>query len=116
MSNIIVLPNDSGIRPAGDKDKCFYCNQEIGANHKDSCVMLERKIKVRFSFDIETLVPHFWGKEIIESHYNESSWCADNAVDIIVNKQKKLEKENKCMCCNFKAEVLEIPEMEPIRG
>jgi hypothetical protein len=39
----LVLPNDDGIRPAGNSDECFYCNQKIGTSHKEDCVCLQKK-------------------------------------------------------------------------
>jgi len=42
-------------------------------------------------YDIK--IPNFWDKDNVEFHRNESSWCADNALDEL----KRLVKED-CMC------------------
>jgi len=57
----LVVPGDHGIRPAGKPDECFYCSQRIGVPHKPDCVMVTKRVRVRYSFDIEIDVPHHWG-------------------------------------------------------
>lgn len=42
--SLIVLVNDSGIRPAGKQDECFYCNQKVGQLHKTDCVMISQLV------------------------------------------------------------------------
>lgn len=107
-----VLVDDDGIRPAGQPDECFYCNQKVGQPHKQDCVILNRKVKVRYSYEIEIEVPHFWDKETIEFHRNDSSWCADNSLDDIEEYSKS---RGGCLCGCFSAEVIEIPEAAPYR-
>ena len=80
----VVLENDDGIRPAGEPDKCFfYCGQKVGQPHGRDCVTITKIVKVRYTFEVDIEVPHFWGSGDIEDHRNESSWCADNAFDEI---------------------------------
>ena len=105
-----VLANDDGIRPAGNTDECFYCRQKVGQPHKFDCVALHRMVKVRYTYEIEIEVPHFWDKEAIEFHRNESSWCADNGIG---NIEEYLEKNQICSCGCFKAEVIEVPDKPP---
>jgi len=113
MSNPLVLSNDDGIRPAGNPDQCFYCKQKVGTPHKDGCVILNRKVKVKYSYEIEIEVPHGWSKDDIEFHRNESSWCADSSL------RELSEISNNetigCLCNVFECEVLEIPEAKPYR-
>jgi hypothetical protein len=89
----LVLSNDSGIRPAGDFDKCFYCNQKVGTPHKENCVCLQKKVKLRFSFDLEVEVPYSWDKEDINYYYNEGTWCANNAISLINEYLIKIMKD-----------------------
>ena len=108
----LVLPNDDGIRPAGKPDECFYCGQKVGNPHLPECVILCRKVKVRYSYEIEIEVPWSWNKEDIEFHRNIGSWCADNTI----NEIEKYKRDNNCCLCHcFKAEVLEIPDALPYR-
>lgn len=107
-----VLVNDNGIRPAGPPDQCFFCGQKVGDPHAPTCVCLHRIVKVRYSFDIEIEVPHNWNKESIEFQKNESTWCANNALDEL---NEFAENLNGCLCPYFQAEVLEIPDAEPYR-
>lgn len=69
-----VLTNDDGIRPAGEPDECFYCHQKVGTPHREECVCVNKKVKVRAMIEYEVEVPFFWSKEDIEFHRNESSW------------------------------------------
>jgi hypothetical protein len=107
----IVLPDDSGIRPLGKKNKCFYCNREVGSPHKRECVVLSRKVKVKYSYDLEIEVPWHWTQEDIEYHRNASSWCADNSIEEL----EKAAKEHTCLCGMFSCEVTEIPRVKPYR-
>jgi len=102
--NPIVLPNDDGIRPAGKPDECFYCSQKVGTSHLASCVALHKMVKVRYTFDLEIEVPHSWTTDNIEFQSNDSSWCADNALDQIT---AYIEKEKRCCCGIFSCEVLD---------
>ena len=107
-----VLIDDDGIRPAGQPDECFYCGQKVGQPHKLDCVILTRKVKIRYSYEIEIEVPHSWDKDTIEFHRNDSSWCAHNSLEEL---EEFGDKDNGCLCSYFSAEVLEIPDTAPYR-
>jgi len=111
----IVLQNDNGIRLAGEPDECFYCKQKVGQSHKPKCIMLEKIVKMRYIIDVEVYEPYFWNKNMIETIRNDCSWCASNAVDNIKRFDDKLRKQNSCLCDYFKAEVLQIVDMPPVR-
>ncbi len=114
--NPLVLPNDNGIRPAGKSNQCFYCDQEVGNAHISDCVILQRKVRVRYSFDIEIEMPHHWTEADILFNRNDGSWCADNAIQELeeyVNDTKNCHTG--CLCSVFSCEVLEIPEAKPYR-
>ncbi len=106
-----VLNNDNGIRPAGEPDECFYCKQKVGNPHKEDCVILKKKVKIKYTFEIEIEVPYSWGKDEIEFYRNGCPWCGDNSFDDI---QSYAEKQG-CICSAFKAEVTGMPEMKPYR-
>jgi hypothetical protein len=111
MIGRLVLVNDYGIRTAGNPDECFYCHQKVGTLHKEDCVILQKKVKVRYIFDIEIEVPFSWDKEMIEFHSNEGSWCSDNSIQEL----KTFAKEKGCLCEYHKCEVLEMKVQEPYR-
>lgn len=90
MSTPIV---EKDTRPEGDI-KCFYCSQPVGKPHKDDCVIWTREVVVRMTVEYAIEVPHFWDKEMIEFHRNDSSWCANNALDELA----ELENGNHCLC------------------
>lgn len=80
-----VLPNDYGIRPAGERDQCFYCNQHVGEPHGDECVMIVRASTYEVWHGDKLLGlwtrddPAHWTNDSCEFHKNDSSWCVDNA-------------------------------------
>lgn len=84
-----VLPDDDGIRPAGDASRCFYCNREVGEPHGRECVTVLSKTRYGVYLDGERVGtwrredPFFWTEQDRASHKNESSWCADNAMDTV---------------------------------
>jgi len=89
----------AAMRPASDKNECFYCKQTLGLEHKPDCVLIKKKVKVRLTVEYEIEVPADWDKEQIEFSRNESSWCSTNAIDelksLFDNSDNKTEK---CMC------------------
>src|SRR3954465_9706799 len=94
----LVAPDDPGLRPtAGKPDECFYCNRKIGSPHGPSCVVVKKRVKVRYTFELEIDVPHDWSGDSVERHHNDSSWCADNAVNDI---ESYIESLNGGCICN----------------
>ena len=110
----LVVENDDGIRPAGKPDECFYCQRKIGEDHQRNCVVVNKKVKVRWSFDVVIEVPHNWTAENVEFHYGESSWCASNAIAEL-QKQFPGEDGTPCPCSVFDCTYLETVDETPIR-
>jgi hypothetical protein len=79
MTKFIVTK--AAMRPGkpGQK-KCFYCNQDIGMFHKEDCVLVKKKVKIRAIIEYEISVPAAWNKHDIEFQRNEGSWCASNMI------------------------------------
>ena len=111
-----VVENDDGIRPAGPPDACFYCGQPVGSPHNRTCVVVTRRVRVRYSFDIEIDVPYFWTADNIDFHRNKSSWCADNALADIEAHQAALEQAGNCLCGSFLCEVLDMGDGMPCQS
>ena len=86
---------EDDVRPARPDGTCFYCREPLGGRHKDDCVIPKKSVMVDFSIRLPVLVPVSWDKEQIEFHYNESSWCCDNLLDMITDWQ---EKTGRCLC------------------
>lgn len=112
-SEFLVLPDDYGIRPAGAPDECFYCRRKVGAPHTTECVMIERKVRVRYSFEVELNIPYHWSPMRFELHRNESSWCASNAIRELAS---LYENNDSCPCSGFDAEFLGETNGRQIRG
>ncbi len=90
----IIKPNDSGIRPAGKKDHCFYCNQTIGQVHKPECVVRTKTVVMNFTVEVINTVPEHWDEAMINFHYNVSTWCADNLIERLAG----FMNEETCLC------------------
>jgi len=90
------LVTEKSMRPASDKRQCFYCVEPIGGNHKTDCVLVRKKVKVRMTVEYFMVVPAFWNKKDIEFHLNESSWCANNALDDL--EKQFTNEDDECMC------------------
>ena len=110
----IVVPDDDGIRPAGRPDECFYCKAKVGDPHGPRCVIVEKLVRLRYIIEVDVRVPHCWTTEDIEGHRNESSWCADNAIDDI-EAHIRADATDDCLCPRFKAEVVTVLDDTPTR-
>lgn len=71
---------DEGIRPAGKPTECFYCGAQREAQHNPGCVIRNRTVVVDVTIRMVIDKPEDWTPEEIESHWNDSSWCADNII------------------------------------
>lgn len=113
----VVTSNDDGIRPAGKPDECFYCKMKIGVPHGQECVIVTKRVKLLYKFEIEVEVPFFWTKEDILFQRNDSSWCSSNGLTEL-NKLYPEENTNNlgCPCSVFKAEYLGVVRDTPERG
>ena len=82
-----------GVRPAGKPDECFYCGAKVGEQHKPNCVIRKKTIVTRMTIDFVDSVPENWDKDVIDFHYNDSSWCASNILN-------RLEERSNfhCLC------------------
>lgn len=92
---------ENGPRPAGPPDECFYCKVKVGQEHKEDCGLRSRSVVVRFIFHCVVMVPEDWDQDMIDFHYNESTWCAHNALDFLDTR-----KEECCWCSDASAEYL----------
>jgi len=108
-----VAENDDGIRPAGKPDECFYCNRKVGEIHGPECVIVTKRVKVRYSFEIEIDVPHFWDEGLIDFRLNDSSWCADNAIEEIGKYREASGDE--CLCGIFEGRFIDVVDATPRR-
>lgn len=88
-----------GPRPAGKPDECFYCHEKVGGEHKPGCVLRQRTVVLRYSYEVVVPVPEDWNADMITFHRNESSWCADNSA-IDINRRRS----EGCWCQEFSAE------------
>jgi hypothetical protein len=98
------IVTSKSMRPASNKEQCFYCKQKIGSHHNQDCVLINKKVKVRMIVEYEIEVPNHWDKEDIEFHRNDGSWCADNAIDEL--QEKFNNPDSSCMCLHSKFEYL----------
>ena len=90
------------MRPASDKEQCFYCGQKMGESHKDDCVLIKKKVLVRMIVEYEVEVPNSWDEEIVMFHRNEGSWCSDNAISEL----EELSGSGQCLCSKTEFEYI----------
>lgn len=83
---------------------CFYCARLVGDPHKPDCVIVQKKVRIRFSVELDIDVPHHWTKEDVEFRYNESTWCVDNLIDFLL--EFKADNPTWCLCGRGKADYL----------
>jgi len=104
----------SDARPAGKPNECFYCQQPVGQFHTEECVVPKRIVWIRMSIQYPIAVPASWDHEMIRHARNDSTWCASNAVDEVVN----FENHKSCLCKHVEFEyvreatLLEQTEMD----
>lgn len=96
----IVIAADS--RPAGVAGECFYCRQLVGSPHSETCVLWTRKVLVRFEITMPVDTPHSWTEEDINFHFQDSSWCASNVVEML--QELENSTDNGCLCPYVTAE------------
>ena len=104
MANPLVTI-ESGPRPAGKPDECFYCNVKLGGNHDDECPLVTKIVKIRATVEFDYECPRHWNTNQINFHFQESSWCASNLPDLLNDHMKLNDIE--CLCDESTFEVLE---------
>lgn len=98
-ANIPPLVTLEDERPAGKgSGRCFYCPSKIGDRHALDCVIFTKKVIVRMTVEYEVEVPHSWGKDMIEFHRNDGTWCCDNALDELELLSNEGTKGKSCLC------------------
>ena len=107
-----VAPDDHGIRPGGKPDRCFYCHQKVGQFHGRDCVIVGRRVRVKFTVTLDLWEPHAWDAEQIDFRYNESSWCANNLNGYI--EEAAEDDDAGCMCPHVVAEVVGVVDRTPV--
>jgi hypothetical protein len=130
MSWPLAHAQDDGLRPGGDPDKCFYCNQKIGDPHTQDCVIVTKLVLLRIEtvdHDVtgiwEHNVPWSWDPEMINFMYNEGSWCASNifAEDRVTWDQSNAEEHLKeltrsgCLCDKIRFDFARVLDDTPRR-
>lgn len=116
----IVALNDSGIRPAGPPDECFYCQARVGQPHGEKCGVVTKLIRARYIIDVDLRVPYSWDKDRFEFHRNDGTWCANNAVNEIeahiqAEPINDVSSVGTCLCHRFKAEFVSVLDATPTR-
>lgn len=107
VSESDLVTVDNGPRPAGLPDRCFYCRQQIGELHDNECVLLTREIMLKATILYRRDVPQTWDKGMIEFHFNEGAWCADNLVEDLEDFRQFLEGSDGCLCPQVSIELVE---------
>lgn len=91
------IVKNADVRPARPDGTCFYCSIPLGEEHKIGCVCRRKSVLVEYKIQLVKYYPEDWEEDNINSHLQDSSWCASNAVDELV----KINEEKGCMCNQF---------------
>jgi hypothetical protein len=91
---------DEGIRTAGKPDECFYCHAKRGAQHSADCVIRSRTVVVSMELEYVIHVPEHWTPDSIESHRENSSWCANNALTELAALAEHTSRDGSPCLCN----------------
>jgi len=89
---------EDDVRPAGEPDHCFYCDQPLGGQHHEDCVIRKRTIVVAATITLVIDVPECWDERQIDFYHNEGTWCSSNLIDDLVEFNEKNEDECYCNC------------------
>lgn len=73
--------------------------------------MTDKKVLLKATITLEAEVPDDWNEEMINFHFNESSWCADNLINMLNNTIKKLDDKEDCLCRYTEIEYLRDGEI-----
>lgn len=92
------LVTEAAMRPASDLRRCFYCHQAIGHPHTAECVLVQKTVLIKMTVTYPIKVPAHWTKEQIESHRNDRTWCASNAIEELDALYGDDDGDD-CMCC-----------------
>lgn len=87
---------DSGIRPAGKPDRCFYCGELKGSQHKSDCVIRSRTVVIRVSIEYVVDVPESYDSGSIEYLWNEHNRGADQTLNEIRVLRERVGGEEFC--------------------
>lgn len=98
-----VSEDDSGIRPAGEPDECFYCHSKVGERHKRDCVVCCKPVRMKAEIDFLINVPNHWSERTIKWHFNHGRWCADNLLEKIAEYEKET---GDCLCPHTKIKIV----------
>lgn len=83
LNDTLLVTQENGIRPAGPQNQCLYCKCELGQPHANDCVCRRKTVLVRASFEVLMEVPSDWDAAMMESYWNDGSYCIDNVLDNI---------------------------------
>ena len=92
------------VRPGGQQGKCFYCQIDLGEQHKAACVLRRRTVVCKVKIDIVLEYPESWSENDINFHLNESSSCSDNIAQKIIELSDCVASG--CLCGHLEAEYL----------
>lgn len=81
-------------RPGSDAHACFYCHEDVGGKHLETCVLINKRVQLKMTINYPAQVPASWDKDQINFHRNDSSWCSDNALDEL----QDLTDDDNCLC------------------
>lgn len=97
---------ENGPRPAGMPDRCFYCGEPVGAEHKTDCVCRVKVVMVEVTMTVPRVVPASWDAGMVDFHMNDGAWCADNITTDLNRYMEARGEDSPCLCNTFHSKFL----------
>ena len=91
---------------------CFYCKASDGQPHERRCVIVNKKILVKYEFTLGIAVPYGWAPEMVEFCRNDGAWCADNAIEEIL----ATVEDDGCLCSIFNCTYISCVDPTPFEN
>lgn len=83
---------DYAVRPvSADEQVCAYCQQPLGEQHAEGCVIRRRTVIVELRMQFVRLVTESDTEENINFWLNEGTRCADNTIEELYRRTQHWE-------------------------
>jgi len=121
IESTVKVTKERGPRPAGNPLECCYCQRPIGQSHAADCVMLQKSVVIRATFEMVVHVPSGWGVEMIEYVRKGGHGCADGLVEAMSDWIELPDANGGCFCDALTVELIRDAtphdhEMMPVIG
>ena len=106
----VVLSDDVALNPL--TRCCIACDSPIGDPHALTCSAVGRKVRIRYTFDVEVVVPCRMSDAEVLQRRKSHDWCGSAALrEIAVGAAK-----TGCACALIDIESVETVSADPVQA